>query len=401
MRHQAFAVSIGFATAILLASAGQSHAAPADPTGYWMKPDAERESKIHVFKCGSGKKQLCATIAWLKDPNDRSGRPLQDIRNQNPSLRGRSIAGLQIFSGLTPTAAGTWTGKIYNPEDGQTYTATLTVLSRSKILLKGCKAWLLCGERHWLRTPPPEQAKPAVPVEGTEQIEASVTPAVPAKPTALAAAPNAAAEAPGLPDRAPAPPEMQAMAVSQTPVMPQPEVMAVTPASLVTEATAAPAAEYNWKRGYGFLSLPGAPDTTQQLSGENVSSLMVMAEPIETDTGAGTDEQAETTAAVPPTPVPPQKPAAKPVVATAAASGNPTPKQLAPKQAAPRPAAQAAPAPQDGDPAQANADPANAAPVHAATAEAAMAEEGPLTRRQKRLLRRQQQQAEPFLPWLR
>ena len=35
------------------------------------------------------------------------------------------------------------------------------------------------------------------------------------------------------------------------------------------------------------------------------------------------------------------------------------------------------------------------------TAEAAMVDESTLTRRQKRLLRRQQMQQEPFLPWLR
>lgn len=133
MRHQAFAAAIGIATAALLAPSSQSLAASADPTGYWMKPDAERELKIQVFKCGAGKKLLCAKIAWLKDPNDSKGKPLHDIRNENPSMRGRSIVGLTIFNGMTPSAPSTWTGKIYNPEDGHTYSATLTVLSRKQI----------------------------------------------------------------------------------------------------------------------------------------------------------------------------------------------------------------------------------------------------------------------------
>ena len=127
MRHQAFAAAIGIATAALLAPSSQSLAASADPTGYWMKPDAERESKIQVFKCGAGKKLLCAKIAWLKDPKDSKGKPLHDIRNEDPSMRGRSIVGLTIFNGMTPSAPSTWTGKIYNPEDGHTYSATLTV----------------------------------------------------------------------------------------------------------------------------------------------------------------------------------------------------------------------------------------------------------------------------------
>ncbi len=152
MRHHAFAAAMGVLTAAILAPCSQSQAASADPTGYWYKPDAERESKIQVFKCGRARSQLCAKIAWLKDPNDSKGQPLHDIRNEDPSMRGRSIVGLTIFTGLTPSAPATWTGKIYNPEDGHTYSATLTVLSRKEIKLRGCKAWLLCGEKQWLRT---------------------------------------------------------------------------------------------------------------------------------------------------------------------------------------------------------------------------------------------------------
>ena len=173
MRHQCAAV-VGLLTVALLAPVSPSHAASADPTGYWKKPDAERESKIEVFKCGKKKTNLCAKIAWIKEPNDSKGQPLHDVRNENPALRGRPILGLPIFTDLVPSAPSTWNGKIYNPEDGRTYTATLTVVSRKQILLKGCKAWLLCGERNWFRTPPPEAIAPAVPpAEGEQQIEAS------------------------------------------------------------------------------------------------------------------------------------------------------------------------------------------------------------------------------------
>ncbi len=159
MRHHAFAAAMGLMTAAMLAPCSQSQAATADPTGYWYKPDAERESKIQVFKCGPGKSQLCAKIAWLKDPTDSQGKPLHDIRNEDPSMRGRSIVGLTIFTGLTPSAPATWTGQIYNPEDGHTYAATLTMVSRTEIRLRGCKAWLLCGEKQWLRTSAPPAAR--------------------------------------------------------------------------------------------------------------------------------------------------------------------------------------------------------------------------------------------------
>ena len=48
-----------------------------------------------------------------------------------------------------------------------------------------------------------------------------------------------------------------------------------------------------------------------------------------------------------------------------------------------------------------NAKSINVLLVNEATAEAAMVEEVPLTRRQRRMMRRQQHQGEPFLPWLR
>jgi uncharacterized protein (DUF2147 family) len=418
MRHHALAAATGFATAVLVASGGQSLGASADPTGYWMKPDAERESKIQVFKCGKSKTQLCAKIAWLKDPKDSRGRPLHDVRNQNTSLRDRPIVGLTIFSGLTPSAPSTWTGKIYNPEDGQIYSATLTVLSRKQILLKGCKAWLLCGERQWLRTSsPPEELKPDAPAEGTEQIEASLTPSAPAKSQAPAAAEAATVEAevPDLPTRSPTQPDemqasaapeasagMQASAAPEASTEPQPAALAATPAVFVPDEIAthsAPPTEYNWRQGYGFVSVPGDPASPARFSGEDVSSMMVMSEPIASQAGAPTlNQPGEATSAVrsgEPVPTPQSKPKvkAKPVVAAAAAKPAPKP------AAAPKTSTQAPPTPQETDTAQVNAESADAA--QATTAEASMAEETPLTRRQRRLLRRQQQQQEPFLPWLR
>jgi hypothetical protein len=78
----------------------------------------------------------------------------------------------------------------------------------------------------------------------------------------------------------------------------------------------------------------------------------------------------------------------------AAAAAKPSPKPAA----SPKPASQAAPAPQEGEAGEATTTADNS---EGQTAEAAMVDESTLTRRQKRLLRRQQMQQEPFLPWLR
>ena len=430
MRHHAFAAAVGVLTAAILAPCSPSQAATLDPTGYWYKPDAERESKIQVFKCGPGKTQLCAKIAWLKDPNDSKGRPLHDIRNEAPSMRGRPIVGLSIFAGLAPSEPGTWTGKIYNPEDGHTYSATLTVLSRKEIKLRGCKAWLLCGEKQWLRTsaPPPDVIEPAAPTEGGQQIEASATPpatpeaqpkveAVAATPPAtpdaqpkveaVAAAdtpsPSARATATAVPnDAAPLPPEnVQAMAAPEAPVEqssdvpPKPEAM---PVQQVAAPTPAPV-EYNGRSGYGFVNVSASPADTARLSGEDVSSMMVMTAPLATDAVAPAAVSHPATHSVQPVPLPDQKPTVKPKpIATAAIKPMPT---AAPT---PKPAPDAKPTEQavPQEAAAEQVDPAaEAATTQSAEADAAMIEEPPLTRRQRRLLRRQQQQEGDLLPWLR
>jgi uncharacterized protein (DUF2147 family) len=172
MRHHAFVAAVGFVIAATLVP-GQAQAASADPTGFWRKAEqGERPGKFEIFRCGRGNKLLCAKIIWLQNPLDSRGRPLHDVRNENPSMRDRPIMGLPIINGMQQVAGNQWKGSIYNPEDGNTYSATLTVLSRNQINVKGCKAWLLCGERTWLRTSPPPKAEP----EPEPEIEASAEP---------------------------------------------------------------------------------------------------------------------------------------------------------------------------------------------------------------------------------
>jgi uncharacterized protein (DUF2147 family) len=452
MRHQCAAV-VGLLTVALLAPVSPSHAASADPTGYWKKPDAERESKIEVFKCGKKKTNLCAKIAWLKEPNDSKGKPLHDVRNENPALRGRQILGLPIFTDLVPSAPSTWNGKIYNPEDGRTYTATLTVLSRKQILLKGCKAWLLCGERNWFRTAPPEAIAPAAPpAEGEQQIEASVTPDAPASAAAAAAAEPVAVpsadEAVANASTAPAAPkEIQATVAPQLPAAPSRAeeaavvpVVAPEPAAPVTQQMASPTeppAEVNAGGGYGFLAASTDPGAKAPESGEDVSSMMLMAKPIAAETTARPAAQpvAKTplpepkaqpkppvaTAAAKPATVPAAKPvttaAAKPAAtatakpaATAAAKPAVAPAAKPVTTAAAKPAAtpetqgqvteQDAAMPPDGEMTE------SIDPNAAETADASALEPIPMTRRERRMMRKQQRdyeriQQDPLLPWLR
>jgi uncharacterized protein (DUF2147 family) len=352
MRHHVTTAAIGFLAAAILVPFASTEAAAADPTGIWRKADqGERPGKIEVFRCGSGKRYICAKIVWLQDPLDSRGKPIHDVRNENPSQRGRPILGLPIINGMTPVAANQWKGNIYNPEDGNTYSATLTLVSRDQIKLKGCKAWLLCGERTWLRTslPKPEP-------EPEPQIEAS------AEPDAAVETANAAAAAEA---------KEQENALSEADIL-------------------TPAAEHGTRPGYRFLNASAKHEPDAGLSGENVPSMFVMTAPIADDAAKADDAAPANVAAAPPAPKPAptsaSQPKPKPQTMQAAATAPP---RTAPS--APRAATLPADDTQDGAIEAAETE----------TAEAAADLDEPMTRRQRRMLRRQQKQTPGMLPWLR
>jgi uncharacterized protein (DUF2147 family) len=162
MKHPSIATTLGL---LVLGYAGlaATAASAASPVGYWLKEDGA--AKMQISRCGGG--ELCSKIVWLRNPLDSRGQPLHDARNKDVSLRNRPILGLSIFRGLTPAGDDTWGGQIYNPEDGGTYKATLTMVSSDQIVLKGCMAFFLCGQKTWTRTSftPPAPATPSEPSE--------------------------------------------------------------------------------------------------------------------------------------------------------------------------------------------------------------------------------------------
>ena len=394
MKHHAFA-AMGLFTAAFLAQGAASHAASADPTGFWVKPGSERNAKIEVRKCGKG---LCSKIVWLEDPNDSKGKPLRDIRNQNPSQRGRPILGLPIFTGLAPSAPGVWTGKIYNPEDGNTYSVTLTVVSRQQLKLKGCKSWLLCAERVWLRTaPPPAEPKPDETIEASVKPEAETAPAAPveeAKAEPKAESPEPSVQASAAPN-APEPAEV-APAPAPAPI----GLAAEEPVEMVAapQETPTPNSSDKARSGYRFLNASAASENAAHYSGESVPSMFVMTKPVAADAVPASSAATATPAALQADEtVPPPSPKPKPTLQAAASKPMLKP---APKPAAAKPTGQGAPAPLEAEQ-DADAAATELPPEQTQAAASETLAPPPLTRRQKRLLRRQQMGQQPIFPWLR
>jgi len=117
-----------------------------DPIGTWLTD--EGKATVRVSNCGEA---LCASIVSLKEPNDpQTGRPKTDVRNIDASKRNRPIVGMQILMGLRPQGPNQWAGQIYNPEDGKTYDARVTLESANVLKVQGCVLFI-CETRTWTR----------------------------------------------------------------------------------------------------------------------------------------------------------------------------------------------------------------------------------------------------------
>jgi len=112
--------------------------------GTWLTQQGD--AHIRVAKCGNA---VCGNVAWLRDAVTATGQPPTDIKNPNPSLRSRKILGIRIFE-MTQDASGSWTGGIYNADDGQTYRGRLAPRGESELEVQGC-AGSLCGSEVWSR----------------------------------------------------------------------------------------------------------------------------------------------------------------------------------------------------------------------------------------------------------
>lgn len=360
--------SLGIALAAVLVPVSATTAQAADPTGYWRKAEqGQFPAKLHLYRCGG--RSICVKIAWLQNPRDSQGRRLQDVRNVNPGLRKRTIEGMHIIKGMKQVNAKQWKGQVYNPEDGKTYSATVTLASSRKIVLRGCVASFLCREQVWLRTsapPPREEPKPKT------QVEASAKP-----------------------DAAPAAAKAPAAAAAMAP--------ALAIGNVANTKLKAPVAAQDGPPGLSYVEGQKPTQHPVGYTGESVSSMFSMATPVAPADAQPAAATRPATAAVAPSATRAAAPAAR---AAPAASAAVTPQPAPPSRQA---AVQPAPAQPDSvvSPAAPAAQTVPAGEeAQAETAEVPEAGQR-LTWRERRQLRRQkrlkelQQQGQNLIPWMR
>lgn len=143
MRKAILKVSIpALAMAIGLMSAP---ARAAEPDGTWVT--AGGKSHVKVSHCGAA---ICGSVVWLAEPNDENGKPKTDYHNENEAKRSRPMLGVPILLSMAPDG-DSFSGKIYNAEDGKTYSAHFRLTDANHAEVKGCVMSVFCKSQTWTR----------------------------------------------------------------------------------------------------------------------------------------------------------------------------------------------------------------------------------------------------------
>lgn len=103
--------------------------------GYWLSE--EGTAQIELAPCDDDEALTCGRIVWLEDPYDDDGEPLRDANNDDPDLRDREVVGLRIVWDMARDDShdDRWDGgRIYDPENGNTYRARMTLAEDGETL---------------------------------------------------------------------------------------------------------------------------------------------------------------------------------------------------------------------------------------------------------------------------
>jgi len=123
------------ALAGVVMSMGVAQAAGID--GVWR---TQKGWKVKIYQCGGSR---CGKVV--------GGTSAKDVHNPNKALRKRRMVGVRMIWGMKGSGSK-YSGKLYNPNDGKTYTGKIEVQSASKLRLSGCVfGGLICKGQTWTK----------------------------------------------------------------------------------------------------------------------------------------------------------------------------------------------------------------------------------------------------------
>jgi uncharacterized protein (DUF2147 family) len=138
-------------------------AAAAEPVGEWLV--ANGSARIGIDNCDGA---LWGVVTWEKKPGT-------DAKNPDPAKRRRPTLHMPVLLAMVPAEEDRWGGKVYNAENGKTYTAHINLNGPDELQIEGCLLGAyLCGGETWKRYTPDESA-PAKPQTGTPAVRTGST----------------------------------------------------------------------------------------------------------------------------------------------------------------------------------------------------------------------------------
>jgi uncharacterized protein (DUF2147 family) len=121
-------------------------AAPAGDTVVGRWKTETHNAIVEIQRCGAS---ICGRI--LTSDALRTNPTMADAKNGDPALRTRQLRGLQILGGFTADGEAWTGGRLYNADDGKTYSGRITPLGPNQLKVRGCVFVPLCKTQTWTR----------------------------------------------------------------------------------------------------------------------------------------------------------------------------------------------------------------------------------------------------------
>ncbi|MGB3624263.1 MAG: DUF2147 domain-containing protein [Henriciella sp.] len=115
-----------------------------DLVGTWRT--VRHGADIRISNCGDG--TPCGTL--ISVDLGIVGDSTRDENNRDKVLRSRPLDGLPILWGYSNGSDGWRNGRLYNPETGQTFRSSLSLISQNELKVRGCLG-PLCRSQIWTR----------------------------------------------------------------------------------------------------------------------------------------------------------------------------------------------------------------------------------------------------------
>ena len=147
IKGQIFPISLAFL--LLTPALVTAQAKPDDIVGFWLT-HGEKPAKVQVYRTGD---QFAGKIVWLQFPIE-NGKPKMDDKNPEESKRSQPLVGLVIMNSFKFDNDDEWNdGKIYDPQNGKTYSCYLSLKNKNTLKVRGYIGISLIGRTdYWTRT---------------------------------------------------------------------------------------------------------------------------------------------------------------------------------------------------------------------------------------------------------